>query len=295
MKSMNLQMRREFLISVREQYQQSDWLEKGKILDGFVAASGYDRKYAIKLLNSNNEMNRLPKQRQSRVKYDKQVKQALVEVWYTANQICSKRLVPFIPELVRVMERNGHLNISDDVREKLLSISRSTVDRIINIEKHRTGKSISTTTPGSLFKHLIQVRTFADWDDITVGFLEADLVAHCGGDTKGSFLNTLTLTDISTGWTECLPLIRKSSGDVIIGLKLAQNLLPFPLLGFDTDNGSEFINHEVLDFCEDNKITFTRSRAYRKNDQAHVEQKNGSIVRRLLVMNGLKEEQRGKP
>ncbi len=206
-------------------------------------------------------MNRLPKQRQSRVKYDKQVKQALVAVWYTANQICSKRLVPFIPELVHVMERNGHLNISDDVKEKLLNISRSTVDRIINVEKQRTGKSVTTTTPGSLFKRLIQVRTFADWDDITVGFLEADLVAHCGGDTKGTFLNTLTLTDICTGWTECLPLIRKSSGDVIIGLKLAQNLLPFPLLGIDTDNGSEFINHEVLGFCEENKITFTRARA----------------------------------
>jgi len=282
MKPMSLKMRREFLFSVRDQYQKSDWLEKGKLLDGFIAASGYDRKYAIKLLNGNNHTIMLPQKRQVRIKYDEQVKHALVAVWYAANQICSKRLVPFIPELVCVMEEKGHLNISVKVKEKLLGISRSTVDRILKIEKQQSRKSISTTTAGNLFKHQIQVRTFSDWDDVTPGFLEADLVAHCGGDTKGSFLNTLTLTDICTGWTECLPLIRKSSGDVIIGLKLAQNLLPFPLLGFDTDNGSEFINHEVLEYCDDNKITFTRSRAYRKNDQAHVEQKNGSIVRRTV-------------
>ncbi len=236
----------------------------------------------------------MPQKRQANIKYDEQVKRALIAVWYAANQICSKRLVPFIPELVYVMEQNGHLHIPVDVKEKLLGISRSTVDRILNVEKQWSRKSICTTTSGNLFKHQIQVRTFADWDDVTPGFLEADLVAHCGGDTKGSFLNTLTLTDICTGWTECLPLIRKSSGDVIVGLKLAQNILPFPLLDFDTDNGSEFINHDVLKYCDDNKITFTRSRAYRKNDQAHVEQKNGSIVRRTVGYDDLKDELRGK-
>ena len=281
-RTMNLETRREILINIRSQYQISDWLGKSKLLDRFVAASGYDRKYAIKLLNGTNDVNKPPQTRKSRVKYDEQVKQALIVVWYAANQICAKRLVPFIPELVSAMERHGHLRLSVDVREKLLGISRSTVDRILSLEKEKAGRSISTTKPGNLFKHQIQVRTFADWDDVTPGFLEADLVAHCGGNTNGAFLNTLTLTDITTGWTECLPLLRKSAGDVIIGLKLAQDLLPFPLLGVDTDNGSEFINYELMDFCEENKITFTRSRAYRKNDQAHVEEKNGSIVRRVI-------------
>jgi len=280
--TMNLKTRREILTNIRNKYQESDWLGKSKLLDGFVAASGYDRKYAIKLLNSTEKIIKPAQTRQSNVKYDEQVKQALIAVWYAANQICSKRFVPFIPELVSAMERHGHLRLSDDVKLKLLAISRSTVDRILSLEKIRTGKSISTTRPGSLFKHQIQVRTFADWDDVIPGFLEADLVAHCGGNTNGAFLNTLTLTDITTGWTECLPLLRKSAGDVIIGLKLAQELLPFPLLGVDTDNGSEFINHELMNFCEENKITFTRSRAYRKNDQAHVEEKNGSIVRRIV-------------
>jgi hypothetical protein len=281
-RTMNLQTRREILTNIRFQYQEAGWLDKGKILDGFVAASGYDRKYAIKLLNSIGNIKKQPQTRQSRVKYDAQVKQALVTIWYAANQICSKRLVPFIPELVCAMERHGHLHLPTDVREKLLGVSRSTVDRILSSEKERAGKSISTTKPGNLFKHQIQVRTFADWDDVIPGFLEADLVAHCGGNTNGAFLNTLTLTDITTGWTECMPLLRKSAGDVIIGLKIAQELLPFPLLGIDTDNGSEFINHDLMEFCEDNKITFTRSRAYRKNDQAHVEEKNGSIVRRIV-------------
>jgi hypothetical protein len=279
---MNLQTRREILNSIRIQYQESDWQQKSKILDGFIAASGYDRKYAIKLLNSNTVINKPAQTRQSRVKYDEQVRQALIALWYAANQICAKRLVPFIPELVSAMERHGHLHLPAVVREKLLVISRSTVDRILSLEKDRTGKSISTTKSGNLIKHQIQVRTFADWDDVIPGFLEADLVAHCGGNTHGSFLNTLTLTDITTGWTECLPLLRKSAGDVIIGLKIAQEILPFPLLGIDTDNGSEFINHELMEFCDDNKITFTRSRAYRKNDQAHVEEKNGSIVRRII-------------
>ena len=281
-RSMNLKTRREILESIRVQYQESDWQKKGKILDGFIAASGYDRKYAIRLLSRNTIIDKPPQTRQSRVQYDEQVRQALIALWYAANRICAKRLVPFIPELVSSMERHGHLHLPAVVREKLLRISRSTVDRMLSLEKDRAGKSISTTKPGNLIKHQIQVRTFADWDDVIPGFLEADLVAHCGGNTNGAFLNTLTLTDITTGWTECLALLRKSAGDVIIGLKLAQELLPFPLLGVDTDNGSEFINYELMGFCEDNNITFTRSRAYRKNDQAHVEEKNGSIVRRII-------------
>jgi len=136
-------------------------------------------------------------------------------LWYAANQICAKRLAPFIPELVSAMERHGHHYLPAVVRGKLLVISRSTVDRILSLEKDRTGKSISTTKSGNLIKHQIPVRTFADWDDVIPGFLEADLVAHCGGNVHGAFLNTLPLTDITTGWTECLSLLRQSAGDVI--------------------------------------------------------------------------------
>ena len=148
-RTMNLETRREILINIRSQYQISDWLGKSKLIDGFVAASGYDRKYAIKLLNDINNVNKSPQTRKSRVKYDEQVKQALIFVWNTANQIFAKRLVPFIPEIVSAVERHGHLRLSVDVREKLLGISRSTVDRILSLEKEKAGKSISTTKPAT--------------------------------------------------------------------------------------------------------------------------------------------------
>ncbi|MBN4055142.1 transposase family protein [bacterium AH-315-K03] len=281
-KIMSLASRKELLMSVRENYNQASWADKNKVLDGFVTMSGYDRKYAIKLLNSSAEPKPAKTIRPTRTVYDDQVKQALITIWYAANQICSKRLVPFLPELVEALERHGHLNLPEAIRERLLSISHSSVDRLLRSERYRVNQSVTTTKPGSLFKHRIQVRTFADWDDVIPGFIEADLVAHCGGNTSGSFLNTLVLVDIATGWLETIPLIRKSANDVIIGLNVAAELLPFTLLGLDTDNGSEFINHDLLGYCDDHNITFTRSRAYKKNDQAHVEEKNGSVVRRLV-------------
>ena len=207
----------------------------------------------------------------------------LLTVWYAANQICSKRLVPFIPELVASLEKFGHLSLTVSMRQQLLSISSASVDRLLKVERQQTKKGLSTTKPGSLLKKQIQVHTFMDWDEVIPGFCEADLVAHCGDRVNGTFLNTLVLTDITSGWTEFLALLKRSEADVIAALKIAQKLLPFPLLGLDTDNGSEFINYELLKFCKSQQITFTRSRAYRKNDQAHVEEKNGSIVRRLNV------------
>jgi hypothetical protein len=133
-----------------------------------------------------------------------------------------------------------------------------------------------------LLKQRIKVRTFAEWNETGPGFFEADLVAHCGDQAIGPFINSLVMTDIATGWTEFVPLLRKSDADVIAGLEAIRSILPVPLLGLDTDNGCEFINYELLSYCEKEKITFTRSRAYKKNDQAHIEQKNGSVVRRVV-------------
>jgi hypothetical protein len=278
---MSLSARKELLASVRQKYHDSDWKEKGRILDGFVAATGYDRKHAIQLMNATAEPEK-SKERPARQTYDEQTRQALYSIWYTANQICSKRLVPFLPELIAVMERHGHLRLPAEVRTRLLCISPSTVDRLLRPERESIKQGVSTTRSGNLLKHQIQVRTFADWDDVTPGFLEADLVAHCGGNTNGPFLNTLVLVDIATGWLECIPLLRKSASDVIDGLRVVNELLPFPIQGLDTDCGSEFINYDLLDYCEERKITFTRARTHRKNDQAHIEEKNGSVVRRLV-------------
>ena len=280
-KLMSLTARRELLASIRHSYRNATWAEKGKILDGFVAATDYERKYASRLLSC-GEIAVSTKKRRSAQQYDEQVQQALIAIWCAANKICSKRLVPFLPQLITAMEKHGHLRLPADVRARLLRISPATVDRMLSPERERVRQGVSTTRPGNLLKHQIQVRTFADWDDVTPGFIEADLVAHCGGNTNGPFLNTLTLVDICTGWLECMPLLRKSAQDVIGGLRVADDLLPFRLQGLDTDCGSEFINYDVLDYCEDNRITFTRARTHRKNDQAHVEEKNGSVVRRLV-------------
>ncbi len=280
-KQMSLTARKELILSVWQKYHDANWSSKGKILDGFVAATGYDRKYSIQLLNATKKPS-VTQKRSLPKKNDAQLRQALIFVWNTANQICSKRLVPFMPQLVTAMEQHGHLRLQPDVRKRLLSISSATVDRMLRSERERNKCGVSTTRAGNLLKNQIQIRTFADWDNVVPGFIEADLVAHCGGNTNGSFINTLTLVDITTGWLECMPLLRKSAKDVIDGLKIAGELMPFPLLGLDTDCGSEFINYDLLDYCEENRITFTRARTHKKNDQAHVEEKNGSVVRRIV-------------
>jgi len=280
---MSLTSRRELLARTCVRYRRAGWREKGRILDEFVAASGYGRKYALNLLNHPPIINMETKKPRCRRRlYQGPVQEALITVWKAANSICSKRLVPFLPEFVSAMERFGHLSLSDDTRQQLLSLSPATVDRLLHQERYANGHGLCTTKPGGLLKRQIPVRTFADWSDLAPGFIEADLVAHCGDNTEGSFLNTLVLTDVATGWTECLALLRRSEADVAAGLEIARRLLPFPLLGLDTDNGSEFINYGMLHYCEREKITFTRARAYKKNDQAHVEEKNGSVVRRLV-------------
>jgi len=280
---LSVSARRELLLRFAPEYIISSRLEKGRILDEFVASTGYTRKRAITLLNDPPADNAcLQLRRKGPKSYDAEVQNALIVVWRAANCICSKRLVPFLPEFVGAMQRFGHLTISDNIRDRLLAMSSSTVDRLLCKERRANGVGISTTRAGSLLRSQIPIRTFTDWNDLTPGFVEADLVAHCGYNTEGSYLNTLTITDIATGWTLCIALLNKSRDDVISALTLARKSLPFPLLGLDTDNGAEFINHELVGYCKHENITFTRSRPYKKNDQAHVEQKNGSIVRQMV-------------
>src|SRR5262245_32034841 len=283
-KLMGLKSRRELLHSISGRYQAAKRKDKQRILDEFVAATGYHRKYAVTILaqttQSSHSIERKPRPRPHR--YTEEVKDILVTVWRAANRLCSKRLIPFLPEFVSVLEKYGHLSLTAEVREKLLRISPATMDRLL-VDVRRAGqRGIGTTRAGALLKHQIPIRTFADWNDLKPGFLEVDLVAHCGVSTGGAYLSTLTLTDVATGWTECLALLRHSQEEVVSALKESRSLVPFPLLGLDTDNGSEFINNELLCYCREERLTFTRSRPYKKNDQCHVEQKNGSVVRRII-------------
>jgi hypothetical protein len=276
---MSFRAKRELLVQVAPRYRAAAHPQKSVVLDEFVAATGYARKYAIRLL-AKPVPAPAPIKRPREPRYGAAVREALRVAWTAANTICSKRLVPFLPELVPTLERHGHLQLTAEVRALLLALRPATADRLLRPVRQPHG--LSTTKPGRLLKQQIPVRTFADWNDVRPGFLEADLVAHCGGVAEGAFLYTLTLTDIATTWTECLPLLHRTQEAVVQAVERARQLLPFPLLGFDTDNGSEFLNQQLFDYCAQEQITFTRGRTANKNDQCYVEQKNGSVVRQLV-------------
>ena len=280
---MSFQAKRELLARVAPRYRKASREQKSVILDEFIASTGYARKYAIRVLTLPVVPRIAPISRPRKPVYGTEAQYALRVAWAASNYIGSKRLAPFLEELVAVLERHGHLRLSERIREQLVGISSATIDRILRPlrEKDRP-KGISTTRSGTLLKKRVPVRTFADWNETKPGFFEADLVAHCGWSTEGAYLNTLVLTDITTGWIECIALLHRSQHAVIEAIETARQLLPFPILGFDTDNGSEFLNGELLAYCEREGITFTRGRAYKKNDQCFVEQKNGAVVRHLV-------------
>jgi hypothetical protein len=257
--------------------------ERSRILEEFVASTGYHRKYALSLLNHPITKGTARKKRVRPRQYAFAVQQGLVTCWRAANGICSKRLVPYLPELVRVLEQHGELHLDASTKARLLALSPATADRLLRAERTRAKPhGLGTTKPGTLLKSAIPIRTFAEWDEAVPGFTEIDLVVHCGSTTRGEYLHSLTVTDVATGWTECVALRNRGQQAVFQALVLARGRLPFPLRGIDSDNGSEFINAHLLRYCQDEQLTFTRSRPYKKNDQAYVEQKNWSIVRQLV-------------
>ncbi len=275
--------RQELAASVSPRYRKASSKEQERILEEFVASSGYHRKYAIHLLNHPPQLTTLEHKRRRPAVYGWPVQQALITCWHATNGICSKRLVPYLPELVAVLEGCGELRLDAQTKQLLLSLSPATADRLLRPERERHHPhGLSTTKPGTLLKDAIPIRTFADWNDVVPGFVEVDLVAHCGQSTQGEYLHSLTLTDIATTWTECLALRNRSQQTVKAAIVQARCRLPFALLGLDSDNGSEFINAHLLTYCQQEHITLTRCRPYKKNDQAHVEQKNWSIVRQLV-------------
>jgi len=281
---MSLKSKRELLEVVRPRYLKASKVEKQKMLDEFTSATGYHRKHAIRVLkNQRPVQNHLKgKTKRYRALYCGEVVQALERVWEIYGHICSKRLQPFLPEAIRILERCQEIQLSKDTKTLLLKISSASIDRCLRPVRIKSRHGLSTTKPGSLLKNLIPVRTFTEWDEERPGFTEIDLVAHCGNSPEGQYLNTLTCTDICTGWTDVTALPHRSQEVVSKAIQHMRQRLPFPLLGIDSDNGSEFINDLLYRYCLVEKITFTRSRPYQKNDQAHVEQKNWSVVRHTV-------------
>lgn len=266
--------------AVRDRYRSTNRREKSKILDEFVKVTGYHRKAAIRLL-------RRPEARQitrrGRPARYGAVLQPLRAIWESSDRLCSKRLHPFLPEMVKVLRQHGEQLIDASTEAKLCQMSSATIDRLLRPFRRLGGRrGLTTTRPGSRLKSSIPIRTFADWQENKPGFLEVDLVAHCGESTKDFYLNTLCAVDVASGWSECLPVWGKGQVRVRSAVHRIRQRLPFTLLGVDSDNGSEFINQCFYTYCRQEKLTFTRSRSYKKNDSCHVEQKNGNVVRRLV-------------
>jgi hypothetical protein len=279
---MSLKSKGELLEVVRPRYLKARKVEKQKILDEFTCATGYHRKHAIRVLK--NRAQKRPKRKRTGYKtiYGGEVVQILEQIWEIYGRLCSKRLQPFLPEAIRVLERCQEIQLSNDTKDLLLKISSASIDRCLRPVRLKSRHGLNTTKPVRLLKNFIPVHTFTEWDEERPGFMEIDLVAHCGPTTEGQYLNTLTCTDVCPGWTDVTALLHRSQQAVSEAIQHMRQRLPFPLLGIDSDNGGEFINDLLYRYCLKEKITFTRSRPYKKNDQAHVQQKNWSVVRHTV-------------
>jgi hypothetical protein len=289
-----------------EQYRKSRKRRKGVILDEFVEATGYNRSYARFVLRNHGrrvevrpgivlEGDRRVRRRRRRpgrsAKYGPDVVGVLKKVWKIMDYICGKRLAAAIPQAVSNLCECKELRITKGVKAKLLRMSAATIDRLLKPERAKyTLKRRGGTKPGTLLKRDIAIRTFSDWDDATPGFFEMDLVGHDGGSTRGDYCQTLDMTDVATGWSEQAAVRNKAQMWVFEAIQAVRQRLPFSLLGLDSDNGSEFINDELKRYCKQERIAFTRSRPYRKNDTCYVEQKNWSIVRRFVGYGRYEEE-----
>lgn len=272
--------RAELTNAVRRRYGAASGAEKRKILDEFIAVTGYHAKSAIRALNAEPVV----KARQTRLRpsmYDEAVRAALIVLWEASDRVCGKRLRALLPILLPALERNGHLHLADPMRQKILAMSASTIDRLLRVPRSATRlKKARRAMPAA--RRRVPVRTFADWNEPPPGSMEMDLVAHCGEVTRGSYVNSLVLTDIASGWIECAPLVVRESNLVVDTLERIRQGLPFALRALDVDNGSEFVNESLIQYCLSHGIELTRCRPYRKNDQAWIEQKNGAVVRKLL-------------
>ena len=278
-----------------KRYQEAGKREKKQMLDEFCRTTGYNRCYARWVLRHQRQRLAVGRgvvveadlqRRQKRIKartYDEPVQRALVQIWELLDYLCGKRLVAILPEIIAKLEEFNELRFEAETRAKLLQLSPATADRLLQPERRKHElRSRGRTRPGTLLKHQIPIRTFADWNEQRPGFAELDLVAHDGGIGFGDYAQTLDMTDVCTGWTETIAVPNKAQVWVFEAIDKARGRLPFPLLGIDCDNGSEFINYQLWRYCTEHGITFTRTRPYRKNDNCYVEQKNYSVVRRAV-------------
>ena len=277
--------RREVVSAVTERYRSAKRTEKGRILDALCATTGWHRKHAVRALRQHESVgpNGVEAPRERRRRYGATIKDALTALWEASDRVCGKRLKVMIPILLPALEQHGRLQLGQPDRDRVLAISAATIDRLLgDVKVAASGGRRRRAGFYSAIRREVPIRTFNDWDSPPPGFCEVDMVAHGGTSVAGSFIQTLTMVDIATGWTECLPLLTRDGSLVVEAMKHAQSLFPWLLRGVDFDNDSAFMNDVVVPWCREQKLEVTRSRAYKKNDQAFVEQKNGAVVRRLM-------------
>jgi hypothetical protein len=278
-----MRTRKEIVGKQRNKYKKSTKKGKGAILDTVCAATGLSRDRAQRILNGNDELHRKAGRSGRNPKYGQSVRTALEKVWVLMNCPGGRNLCAGMPDILDALSRFGECGFDENTKGLLLEMSHATADRLLKRIREKTRlRGVSTTKPGTLLKRDIPIRTGTEWDDAVPGFVEIDLVAHCGATTAGDYVNTLDATDVCSGWTETRAVVNKAQTHTFKALKSIEKKLPFPLLGIDSDNGVEFINNELMRYCRDNDIAFTRSRPYMKNDSCYVEQKNWHTVRRNI-------------
>ena len=282
MRRVSMTTRDELITALSGRYCEAGRIDRGRILDEFVAVTGYHRKHAMRVLRSERTGSRNALRPGRRV-YGEAVREALILLWEASDRVCGKRLKALLPVLIAAMERHGRLVLDPLVRTAITAMSAATIDRALAPCREASGRRRCWPSAGvPSVRREIPVRTFADWRDPAPGFVEADLVVHSGPSTRGSYVQTLVVTDVASGWTECGALLVREQHLLTEVLDKLRATMPFALAGIDTDNNSVFINEMLKAYCEVNRIEFTRCRPYRKNDQAYVEQKNGAVVRRLV-------------
>ena len=281
-KHMSLPSRREYLKQQKARYLKASKPEKSIMLSEFCQNTGYNKKYAIRILAAGHSYKCKCLNRKIHYTYTKEDIYYLKQIWEVMDYSCGQRLAPQLPEVIAKLIQFKELKIPSAAAEKLKHVSSSTIDERLKNYRSELRRTInSTTKPGSLIKKQIPIRT-SSWDERRIGCCELDTVAHCGDNAAGEFIVSLDLTDILTGWTETEAVMGKAQSRIMAGLENIKNRLPFPLLAIDPDNGSEFINWQLWQYCMDRSIEFTRGRPYVKNDNAHIEQKNWTHVRKVF-------------
>jgi hypothetical protein len=281
----SMKSRKEAVLAQKKKYQKSTKKVKKAILDNLYEVTKLNREHISRILRTKEQPRKIfaPEKRGRKPIYDHSFQKELKRIWIIMDCACGKRIAAGMNTIVNSLLNHDELKCDEDTIKRLKEVSPSTIDRLLSYSKKQlTGKGIPTTKPGTLLKKNIPIRIGTDWEENCPGFVEMDLVAHCGSTTAGDYINTLDVTDISSGWTETQAVINKAQKHVFEALLQIKRQLPFALLGIDSDNGSEFINHQLYKYCVEENICFTRSRPNQKNDGCYVEQKNWNIVRRHM-------------